>query len=280
MGQQPASPTYGRQRPAQQQQQAPYNIQRPSESYGSAQGNSPVHPRTGEDYRQGYAHTPNSPIMNKRASGDYSYGQPTSRDPVTNARRTSADLTQGHDPASRGFAANPRVSGDLNDVDGDRVRRRSSIPRKQVGSSGHTPTPTPAKPLQSTVSPSYNERSSNHSLPPLPNTDEHTRQHPAYQESQPTSQYSQSPKQPRYRSSREYSHPSEVPQALNYNRGGTSYENSTSSPKAPPLFPRAQPASGGNAPNIAAQDIVNRAKTNTKDTEVIEKIAPGKSLLT
>ena len=187
-------------------------------------------------------------------------------------------MTQAHDPAKRGFAANPRLSGDFNDVEGDGVRRRSSIPRKQVGSSGHTPTPTPAKPLQSPVSTSYNERSSNHSLPPLPKHDGYSRQHPAYEESRSTPQYSQSPQQPRYQSSREFSHPSEVPQALNYNRGGTSYEDNIS-PKAPPLFPRAQPTSGGNAPNVAAQDIVHRAKTNTKDTEVIERIAPGKFLL-
>lgn len=41
------------------------------------------------------------------------------------------------------------------------------------------------------------------------------------------------------------------------------------------ILDRSRPVSRGLAPPRDAQDVVNRAKTNTFDTEVIEKVAPG-----
>lgn len=305
--QQKASPFYGRQRPEQQEQYSPsYGHQRPDQGYGSATGGPTAYRPASGDYSQGYDQAPRSSKGNRRASGDYSQAyNPTSWSPTDNPR-TSGDLNGGYDPAFRGPAAGPRSSGGFNDIDGGKTRRRASITRKQVGANSHIP--APAKNLSSPSSPSNPRQSSDQASPLVP-------QHDQYSTQQPTNQYSRAtphnrlpaqeqppPPVPSHddypRQQQDYNdprsvpqqrmptqesrpqfakHPSAVPPGLNYSRGNTSHDDSSSPSRAPPLFPRAHNSPGGNAPHMTAQDIVHRAKTNTKDTDVVETIAPGEA---
>ncbi|KAL8783005.1 MAG: hypothetical protein Q9195_009510 [Heterodermia aff. obscurata] len=192
---------------------------------------------------------------------------------------------QGYVQASGVSSRNPQAGGGFGDVDEAKAARRASIPRKQVGTSGHTPNSSITS--SSPISSNYPSQTPTQPPPPVPKHRDLPTEQPAYQNLRPPLQESASPqdfryydaqKEPQYNNrtaQQQHQDSSAIPQGLNYGRGTRDQADHFQS-KALPLFPRAQPASEGLASRSGPQDIVQRAQTNTKDTEVIEKIAPGK----
>ena len=308
-GQQQNSPSYARQGASSQQQYpSSYSDRRPNQNYGQTPGGPTNHRGASNDHNHGYDSTPRNPTTNPRASGEYEQDyNPTSRglaidprassdynpgyDPTSRGYpRASNDHNQVYNPTSRGLATDPRVSGDssqgynaasgspttnprssggFNDIDEDKARKRASIPRKQIGTSGYAPTSSP-------VAANYPGQSMNQPPPKVPKHNEYSTQKPPYNEPNYLHKQRASAPASKYQDSQEYQDSSAIPPGLDFSGRGTYHDNNNHS-RAPPLFPRAQNVPGSNVDKPAAKDIVQRAKTNTKDTEVIERIAPGKT---
>ena len=266
-----------------------------SPSYAKTDGNSQQrYPSAYDDQgaSQPYAQPSRSPrgIPNyEQASGsprgiqDY---EQASRSPRGNQGYGQNSVAhQGYGQAPGGSSHHPRVSGSFGDVDEAKAARRASIPRKQVGTLGHTPTSSITS--SSPISSNYPSQTPSQPPPPVPKHRDLPTEQPAYQNLRSSPQESASPQDSRYHNAQQepqynnrtaqqqYQDPSAIPQGLNYGRGIRD-QGDHLQPKAPPLFPRAQPAPEDLASRSAPQDIIQRAHTNTKDTEVIEKIAPGK----
>ena len=327
-GQQPSSPSYGKQNVNSQQQYSPaYNNRSSNQGYEQS-SRSPTanqgyeQPSRSPAVNQGYEQPSRSPIANqgyeqpfrspavnqgyeqpsRNSTANHGYEHPSrsltanqayeqpSRTPTAHQgydqvlpRDSSAN--QGYGQASKSPTTNQRMSGVFSDVDEEKAARRASIPRKQVGTSGYAPS---SSATSSPVSANYSIQEPSQPPPPVPKHQNHpSQQQPAYQDAQSAttqrapaqqSKYNNARNQPQYDTRNQHSQyqdPSVVPPGLNYN--GNSNQGNNSQSRAPPLVPRAHHASSGTATKPAAQDIVERAKTNTRDTEVIEKIAPGKS---
>ena len=222
------------------------------------------------------------PSRSPRGVQDYEQASTSPRGNQGHYQHPLAD--QGYGQAPGGSSPNPRVSGNFSDVDEAKAARRASIPRKQVGTSGHTPH---SSITSSPVSSNYPSQAPTQPPPPVPKHRDLPTEQPAYQNLRSPTHESTSPQDSRYynaynddpqntnrNAQQQYQEPSAVPQGLNY-RGGNRDQSDDFQSKAPPLFPRAEPVPKGLPSRSAPQDIVQRAQTNTKDTEIIEKIAPG-----
>lgn len=209
------------------------------------------------------------------------------------------------------------TSNRCNDDNNIDVRRRSSIPRKQIGSTTHTPSAsvTSTSPKLAGFSAEGREQPA----PPVPQHDMPLSQQARHQDyspepeqyrSSPTQAHSKMPstqqniygdssyrptsaehdplkyqreglpsrdvsRQGKSGAGREYSHPYET-QSTSPLRDYSDYTPDVHHDSyVAPLYVRSKHTSKDPARGLAAEDIVERAKTNTYDTEVIEKIAPG-----
>lgn len=253
-----------------------------SPSYANTGGNS--HQRYPSAYDdQGASQPYAQPSSSPRGIQNH---EPASRSPRGNQGYDGGSVANQAYGQASGGSPNPRVGGSFSDVDEAKAAKRASIPRKQVGTSGHAPNSSITS--SSPVSSSYTSQTPTHPPPPVPKHRDLPTEQPAYQNLRSSPQESASPKDPghydaqnerRYHSRnahQQYQDPSVVPQGLSYGRGIRDQTDHRQS-KTLPLFPRIQPAPEGGTSRSAPQDIVQRAQTNTKDTEVIERIAPGKS---
>ena len=201
-----------------------------------------------------------------------------------------------------------------NDLD---VRRRESIPRKQIGSSAHTPSSSVTSASPNTAG--FPAQSRGQQAPPVPQHDMPLSQQSRYQDpSAATQQYSSSPRQAhhnmpssqqsRYQDStlgrQQYNYnPHQTQRDVPLSREGGNQEPSGAAQQythsrqrqsttsrgeysdygsgeqqdgyVAPLAVRSKQTPRNMAREPAAEEILERAKTNTYDTEVIEKIAPG-----
>ena len=257
------SSTYGRKGAGAQQQFLPSaDNQRMSHNYGQAS---------------------REPIPKPRSHGDF---KPTRSQPPAiqnSSKKGSGGLTQGYDEALRSLVSDPRSSGGFRDVDESKATKRGSISRKPVGTSGWAS--SPSRTTTSPGSANYQEPISADAPPPVPKHDSYSRdpnvprslpQRSSHPQGLDYATTTSNPRSDNLVQQQKFQDPSAVPQGLNFARGTTTQRNNNSPSPAPPLFPRAQPPSSTTGPMSAAQNIVDRAKTNTKDTEVIERIAPGK----
>ena len=254
--------------------------------------NSPSYTNTGETSQQRYPsayddQSASQPYAQPSSSprGIHSY-EPAQRSPRDNHVYDQSPVANRGYGQALGGSPKPRVGGSFSDVDEAKAAKRASIPRKQVGTSGHTPNSSITS--SSPISSSYTSQIPTQPPPPVPKHRDLPTESPAYQNLRSSPQESVSPQdprhydtqnEPRYNSrnpQQHYQDPSVVPQGLNYGRGTRDQTDHLQS-KPLPLFPRA-PLAPENVDSVSTpQDIVQRAQTNTKDTEVIEKIAPGKS---
>lgn len=221
-----------------------------------------------------------------------------------------------YDNTANSTPSRSAVSG-YNDGNAIDVRRRNSIPRKQVGGTTHTPSAsmTSASPKPAGFSAEGREQQA----PPVPQHDMPLSQQARHQEYSPElQQYRSSPGQMHSKTPSTqqniYGDSSYSPQSFRHDppqsqrdglpsqktsRQGSPgvgqqynypYDTQSSSRRGDhsdytrdgnpvgyvaPLSIPSRHAPRDPAKGPAAEDIVERAKTNTYDTEVIEKIAPG-----
>ena len=256
-----------------------------SPSYGKTGGNpQPRYPSAydGQGAGQPYAQPPKSP------RGVHNYESAPRIPRGIQGYDQNSVVNQGNGQTLGGYSPDPGASSNFSDVDEAKAAKRASIPRKQVGISGQTPNPSNTS--SSPVSSNYPSQAPTKPPPPVPKHRDLPTEQPAYRNLRSSPQESASPQDSGYydaqnelpsnsrNAKQQYQDPSVVPQGLNNGRGTRDQADRFQS-KALPLFPRAQPASEGVASRSTPQDIIQRAQTNTKDTQVIEKIAPGKSSL-
>lgn len=196
------------------------------------------------------------------------------------------------------------------------MRRRDSIPRKQVGSSTHTPSASVTS--TSPHVPGSFAEDVDLEAPPVPQHDRPLSQQPEYQQynTSPEQVYGHKPLpehgryQERALETRNHHGASQQPPSqITPSRGArhqqpwedaneSTYSPSTEHRVQPREFPgrgpkdqrgddyiaplavRSKRASTDYAAQPSGNDVVERTNSNTYDTEVIEKVAPGKPLLT
>ena len=211
-------------------------------------------------------------------------------------------------------------SQDYNDNSDFNIRRRDSIPRKQIGSFAHTPSSSVTSTSPATAG--FPTERRDQQAPPVPQHDRPISQQPGYQhppvatyEHNPSSRHADNniPSSPPRRSQKPQLqkqnspyNPQQSPSAALSPRdpslqhpvgaGQRSYyprhtEDLTHNGEyldggsrtrqdeyVAPLAVHSKPRSRDVGRGPAAEEVVERAKTNTYDTEVIEKIAPGRFL--
>ena len=217
-------------------------------------------------------------------------------------------------------------SSHYTDTDDSDIRRRDSIPRKQVGSSLHTPS-TSVTSASASVPGAFPE-AGDQQAPPVPQHDRPLSQQPRYHApSASRQQYDASPQQaydsapspqqakyqepkmetqnPYYGSqqttfqppatrqdtyqrsvepAKQFSYPNQTGSSTRNgeypNHGVRAAKDRRQNDYVAPLAVRPKETTSSNARDLGGNEIVERAKTNTYDTEVIEKIAPGQPMNT
>jgi len=245
------------------------------------------------------------------------YYENTSRTPMA-AENSSTwpEDTDDYDNTANSTPSRGPGSG-YNDGNAIDVRRRNSIPRKQIGSTTHTPSAsvTSASPRSA----GFSAEGRDQQAPPVPQHDRPLSQQPRHLDySADTQQYSSSPRQAhskmpstqnnRYGDSsygpkpsrydpqqlyrngppsqeashqeiseagQQYSHPHETQSTSGRGEYSDYTPDGHHDGYVAPLTIHPKHASKDAARGPAAEEIVERAKTNTYDTDVIERIAPG-----
>lgn len=214
------------------------------QTQGYRDQNAGVSASTGSPQTQGYRdQDTRGPYANRASPQTQGYGN---RNPGV---RTINDSDPQQSPTSKAYwgdlplssRSNAYITQDRADDYDDDLARNPSIPRKQVGASA-------------------------------PNT-----KFSSIQPSSPTDAYTGRTQQP--------SNPKALPSTpthdnKNYASNGYGAGRNEATAQTPSVLDRSRPISskGATGPR-SAQDVVNRAKSNTYETEVIEKVAPGKSIL-
>ncbi|KAL8822206.1 MAG: hypothetical protein Q9191_007053 [Dirinaria sp. TL-2023a] len=162
----------------------------------------------------------------------------------------------GSQVPTRGF------SEDVDDAGERDRRRRDSIPRKQIGTSAQSSTSPVSRDTAGLPAQSPTQRG-----PPVPQHDVHLSQQTPRRDSPLASRQN-------YPDLRQQS---VTPRGPYTNRvSSIGQDRYTSTNEGPTYFaPVPHPTSGERLRNPSAEEIVARAGTNTRDTEVIEKIAPA-----
>lgn len=299
----------------------------PPISYYPNSGSSRLDPRVDSHFQD----DPSARIVNQ-SSSQQPYGTPrnyqratpgyydnASRPPMAAESRSAPPEDMNHYDSTANSTPSRGPGSGYNDGNTIDVRRRDSIPRKQIGNTTHTPSAsvTSASPRSA----GFPAEGRDQQAPPVPQHDLSLSQQARHQDdSAETQQYRSSPrkthsKMPSTQKNRyddsSYGSKSSMHDPQQLQRDGLSYQDASHQEVSgagqqytypyetqstsrrgeysgytsdghhdgyvAPLSVPLKHASKDPARGPAAEDIVERAKTNTYDTEVIEKIAPGQS---